>query len=105
MTVYLIHFDQPLHHAQHYIGKTKLLKKRIKHHKSGNGARILQVCNERGIQYDVVRIWEETKEAASNLERRLKNMKHAKEFCPICNPRSWDKCGKELGECHHVRHN
>ena len=97
MNVYLIHFNQPLHHARHYIGKARLLKERIKRHKSGNGARILQVCNERGIEYNVVRIWDEKTEVAAVLERRLKKMKHAREFCPVCNPRSWEKCGKESG--------
>jgi predicted GIY-YIG superfamily endonuclease len=94
LKVYLIHFKQPLHHAQHYIGKARLLAARLKRHRSSQGARILQVCNDRGITYDIVRTWDEKEETASKLERRLKNMKHAWKFCPVCNPLSWNNCGK-----------
>ncbi len=97
MKVYLIHFDQPLHHARHYIGKAKFLKLRLKHHKAGSGARILQVCNERGITYDVVRVWKSKTEPAGKLERRLKNMKNSPELCPICNPLKWETNGVEAG--------
>jgi predicted GIY-YIG superfamily endonuclease len=85
MTVYLLHFDTKLSHAQHYIGwtdKPSNVTRRVKHHQAGDGARILQVCNERGIGYQVVRTWPE---GDKTLERRLKNCKKPSRFCPVCH--------------------
>ena len=83
MTVYLIHFQEPLHHARHYVGFADKVNKRLAHHKQGSGARILQVCNERGIGYDLARTWEGQ---GRDFERKLKNCKNAARYCPVCNP-------------------
>lgn len=88
MTVYLIHLDQPLSHARHYIGWTTSpanVKRRLEHHKAGCGARFTQACNERGINYGVVRVWND---AGKDFERHLKNQHKPQAFCPICNPQS-----------------
>ena len=80
--VYLIHFNEKLHHAQHYIGFVeKNLKQRIKKHKSNKGAKLLIAVNEKGIQWEVVKVWEE---GDRSLERQLKNRKKARCFCPVC---------------------
>ncbi len=85
--VYLIHFARPIsdkHSCQHYIGYTSLSgKKRLAVHKSGRGARLTQVANERGIDYKIVRMWR--KSGTRSLERKLKNYKNAKFLCPICS--------------------
>ena len=80
--VYLIHFSQKLHHAQHYIGfvKTDLLQ-RIALHIDNRGAKILTAVNNSGIPWKVVRVWTEGDRA---LERKLKNYKKARCFCPVC---------------------
>lgn len=81
--VYLIHFEEKLHHAQHYIGYCdEDLDQRFKRHKAGNGARILNACNKRGIEYYVVRIWPE---GDRTMERKLKKRKNSKFLCPICS--------------------
>jgi predicted GIY-YIG superfamily endonuclease len=85
MTVYLLHFETPLHHARHYIGYAEHVKRRLEHHRNGTGARLLQVCNERGIAYDLVRTWEGE---GRDFERKLKNCKHAARYCPMCNTRA-----------------
>lgn len=84
MAVYLLHFETKLAHAQHYIGyaRERNIESRIQHHQNGSGARILQVCNERGIKYILARIWPG---ADKNFERRLKNCKKPSRFCPICH--------------------
>ncbi|MEP0806735.1 MAG: endonuclease [Chloroflexota bacterium] len=87
MTVYLIHLDAPLHHARHYVGYAEHVKQRLAHHRQGTGARILAVCNERGIEYDIVRTWEG---AGKTFERKLKNCKHAARYCPKCTTRPRD---------------
>lgn len=86
MTVYLIHFDQPLHHAKHYMGYTDDLPKRMELHRSGKGARLMQVVKEKGITWRPVRVWWG---GDRSLERRLKNCKNAARLCPICNPDGW----------------
>jgi predicted GIY-YIG superfamily endonuclease len=79
--VYLIHFEEKLHHDQHYIGFVdKNLQQRIKKHRSNKGAKLLMVVNNKGIQWEVVRVWEE---CDRQLERRRKNCKKPRCFCPL----------------------
>lgn len=79
--LYLIHFHKPYHHAQHYIGWTQNgLRERIECHRSGQGARLLQVVNDAGIKWEVVRTWK----AERGRERQLKARGHAPHYCPIC---------------------
>lgn len=83
--VYLIHFAQKLHHAQHYIGFVdRNLKQRIKKHRSNTGAKLLAAVNRHGIQWEVVKVWED---GSRDLERRLKSRKKARCICPICRAR------------------
>lgn len=82
--VYLIHFDTPYKHACHYIGYSQTpacFERRIEHHRSGCGARIMQAVTNAGIGWSVVRVWEE---GDRTLERKLKNRKNSKQLCPIC---------------------
>lgn len=78
--VYLIHFDKPFKHAQHYIGYTEHFEERMDCHKHGTGSRLLRAVNKAGIGWKVVRTWE----GDGNLERRLKNWKKASQLCPVC---------------------
>jgi predicted GIY-YIG superfamily endonuclease len=79
-TVYLIHFEQALHHAQHYLGFTVNLPRRLAQHRNGTGAKLLRAVNRRGIAWDVVRIWP----GGPALERALKSLKKSRELCPVC---------------------
>lgn len=85
MAVYLLHFERPYKHARHYIGfaEDANLTRRIDHHRAGQGARLLQVVNQAGISYELVRVW---KGASRHFERRVKNCKKTSQFCPVCNP-------------------
>lgn len=82
MLCYIIHFDRPYKHARHYIGVTRDLDKRLALHRSGQGARLLQVLNQAGIGYQVVRTWD----GGRAVEKQLKARKAAPRLCPICNP-------------------
>lgn len=86
--VYLIHFDQKLHHAQHYIGfvdhPAHSLESRLEYHKKGLGSKLLRAVGQKGIEFKVVRTWEE---GDRNFERKLKNQKNASKLCPVCNPK------------------
>lgn len=85
--IYLIHFDRPLHHAQHYIGfcKEGSLADRIKQHTAGRGAKILAALKARNIGWQVVK----TFAGDRHEERRMKNCKKSALFCPICQNHSF----------------
>lgn len=92
MTVYLLHFNRPISdRALHYLGFAKDLDSRIEAHRNGNGARLTQVARERGIGFDVVRVW---KKGNRTLERKLKNRKNASKLCPICQKEKGLKIAK-----------
>ena len=78
--VYLIHFNEPLAHAQHYMGWTCNLAERLHAHETGNGSRLMEVIGDRGITWRLARVWPGGRE----LEKRLKRQKHGPRFCPIC---------------------
>lgn len=81
MPVYLLHFSRKYHHAQHYIGWAKKVKKRVEHHRNGTGARLMQVIVQAGIDFEVAREWDD---GDKTFERRLKKQKKASKLCPIC---------------------
>jgi len=60
------------------------LEARVLCHKRGEGSRLLQVLNENGINWRLVRVWEGV---SRKFERKLKSMKNAKKYCPVCNPK------------------
>ncbi|NUW30739.1 hypothetical protein HTZ77_04785 [Nonomuraea sp. SMC257] len=95
-TVYLLHFDRPYKHARHYIGWTSGdLSRRLRQHRNGTGARLMQVITKEGIDFVVARIWD----GGRNLERSLKNRGGASRSCPLCGvvPRvtGWDQPADE----------
>ena len=80
-TVYVIHFETRLKHAGHYLGYCDDLARRIAQHRSGNGARLMEVIAAAGIAWKVVRIWPGDR----GLERRLKRRKNTpRRLCPVC---------------------
>lgn len=88
MFVYLLHFDDPLSHARHYLGSANQLLKRLTDHAAGDGARITQVLHERGLAWQLCRVWiPRTPEKGEHrkLESILKNQHNGPRYCPICN--------------------
>jgi len=86
MTVYLLHFEQPIssnHTTQHYLGYASDLDARLNQHRAGQGARLVQVAQERRIGWRLVRTWA----GGRMVERRLKRQKNAPRMCPVCNGR------------------
>lgn len=85
--VYLIHFERPYKHAKHYLGSTNDLNVRLANHRKGQGARLIQVLLEHGINYRLSRLWKfDTEREARLFERTLKRQKNSPRFCPWCNP-------------------
>ena len=93
--VYLLHFERPYEHAQHYLGSAKDLRTRLAQHQRGNGARLMRVIADAGIAWRLARVWKfsgiwEARRAESDLKRHYKN---GRRLCPICKGR------KGGGEC------
>jgi predicted GIY-YIG superfamily endonuclease len=91
--VYLLHFHSPIsagHPCRHYLGSAADVGKRLAQHKAGRGSRLCQVAVERGVGFELVRVWPQTSvREARTLERALKAQKNGPRFCPICG------CGKK----------
>jgi hypothetical protein len=78
--IYLLHFDRPYKHARHYIGYTDNLEARLQRHRSGQGARLIEVIISVGINFVLARVWQGDR----YFERKLHNRKNSKFLCPIC---------------------
>jgi predicted GIY-YIG superfamily endonuclease len=82
-TVYLLHFDQAVSgHARHYLGWASDLAARLEAHRAGRGARLMEVCKERGITWHLARTWEGTRAR----ERAIKDRAEGPRLCPDCTP-------------------
>lgn len=78
-TVYVIHFEHPLHHARHYVGWTDSFDRRMKDHRSGRGSSLMAAVSKI-MDWQVVLTFPGTR----NDERAFKNRKNTPEMCPIC---------------------
>jgi hypothetical protein len=91
MSVYLLHFERPLHHASHYCGYVEdgpegaaaSVERRLSRHLRGGGSPLVAAVHRAGISVEVARVWPG---ASRGDERRLKRRKGAPRLCPICNP-------------------
>lgn len=89
--VYLLHFSEPYKHARHYLGSTCDLEHRLEMHRSGKGARLLEVIRDAGIEFEICRLWRfDTCLEARALERKLKKWHSGQRLCPICQHRQVD---------------
>lgn len=80
--IYLLHFDRPFGHAQHYLGWTRSLDRRLFHHLNGTGANLLAHVAKAGIPWHLAAVYPGTRSA----ERAMKNHGHARR-CPVCRAR------------------
>jgi predicted GIY-YIG superfamily endonuclease len=78
--VYLLHFDAPYKHARHYLGFTDNLEQRLEAHRTGAGARLIQVITGVGIGFILARTWQGDR----NFERALKKRRCMPRYCPLC---------------------
>ncbi len=77
---YLLHFVTPYRHARHYLGSSHDLANRLAQHRSGGGARLMEVVHEHGITWVVAKTWI----GGRALESRLKRYHSGVKLCPIC---------------------
>ncbi len=75
-TIYLLHFEVPYHHAQHYLGWSEHPEERWADHR----AHLMVAIRRAGISFTVVRTWQGDR----HLERRLHKRHDNRSMCPIC---------------------
>lgn len=81
---YLLHFERPYHHAQHYLGSSKNLPLRLVLHSRGQSrVGLLQAVRAAGIAWTVARVWYGN---GRELEQKFKRAGHNRDLCPICHP-------------------
>lgn len=85
MFVYILHFDDPLSHAQHYVGMTGNLRQRLEAHAAGNGARLTEVLHDQNRAWTLAGLFQTTSTNARRVERELKESKNLSRYCDICN--------------------
>jgi hypothetical protein len=86
---YLLHFTRPIYGAQHYLGWSVDICRRVRVHLSGRGARLVRQALGAGIEIELVRIWPSV---ARKHEYVLKR-RAPKRYCPLCHPLS--KAGRD----------
>lgn len=84
--VYVLHFDRPLCHSQHYVGCTCNLRDRLLTHATGRGARIVAAALERGIGFRLGALGQCNVTVMRRLERHLKDWHGAADQCECCRP-------------------
>jgi predicted GIY-YIG superfamily endonuclease len=85
--IYVLHFDGPREHAQHYIGVTGHLEGRMTAHANGTGARLTEVLKELGEHWKVAALYSVKPTATrtpQQIERDIKRANNGPRFCPIC---------------------
>lgn len=82
--IYIIHFDNKLHHAGHYAGCTNNLRARLTTHANGLGANLTRVIKDREIEWSLGGLMITTHANMRRLERKLKDIGHTSRYCEIC---------------------
>ena len=78
---YLLHFERPIYGAQHYLGWSVDIRRRVRLHLNGRGARLTRQALRAGIGVELVRIWPSV---ARKHEYVLKR-RTPKRYCPRCH--------------------
>ena len=77
----LLHFDRKIHGAQHYLGYSVHITRRLRQHLHGAGARLVRQALRAGITVELVRVWTTDNRKQ---ERALKKTRTPKSYCPKC---------------------
>lgn len=84
--IYLLHFDDPLHHAQHYLGCTTCLSGRLEAHALGSGSRLCRALMNMGLHWKLSALGICSAAQMRRVERSIKNAHNLPRYCPICTP-------------------
>lgn len=83
--IYILHFNEKLSHAQHYVGCTTSLRGRLTAHANGAGSRLTREIMNRGIEWQLGGLMHTTQRNMRRMERALKNIAHASRYCEVCS--------------------
>lgn len=90
--LYLLHFDTPHHHAEHYLGSTNNLRRRLTQHATGRGAKLTAALHNQNEHWKLAALYipksHETR-SRKQLERRAKRRHNSRAYCPICYPQTF----------------
>ena len=83
MTVYLLHFEEPIAGKRHYLGACKdgNLLNRIRRHQTGHGASLTRRAGDAGIGFYVANVYPD---ASFETERDMKRKGKLASRCFIC---------------------
>ncbi len=79
--VYLLHFEEPYYHAQHYLGWSMSPFERFQRHIIRCEQPLIRAVITAGISIEIVRIWDDVDR---HFERRLKKRRNHPRLCPVC---------------------
>jgi predicted GIY-YIG superfamily endonuclease len=78
---YLLHFERPIYGAQHYLGWSVDIARRVRLHLTGRGARLVRQALKAGIDVHLVRIWP----TALRQQEYVLKRQAPKRYCPRCH--------------------
>lgn len=83
MSVYLLHFDPPYKHAQHYLGFAEgdPIYRIRKHRRGASRATLPMAAAAAGCEMRIAWVWPD---GTRTDERRLKNRSHLPKLCRFC---------------------
>jgi hypothetical protein len=89
-TVYLLHFARPdplnpFVRAQHYLGWTQNLRRRLNEHRKGRGSGVTRRAYQAGVPFVLAQAWPGT----THREAELRAL-GPRELCPVCQ--AFDPC-------------
>ena len=79
---YLLHFDAKVYGAQHYLGFSVHIDRRLRQHLRGVGARLVRQALRAGIGVELVRVWV----TPDPKQERVLKHRTPKSYCPWCHP-------------------
>lgn len=82
--IYVLHFDRPLSHAEHYIGCTTEIRLRLKAHANGAGSNLCRVLADTGIEWRLAGLATCSANEMRRIERAIKDQHHGDRYCNIC---------------------
>jgi hypothetical protein len=77
---YLLHFDGRIYGAQHYLGWSLDIMRRVRTQLKGRGARLVRQALAAGFGVELVRTWPD----ADRKQERVLKRRTPKSYCPLC---------------------
>lgn len=85
--LYLLHFDQPRHHARHYLGSSVILAQRLTQHATGDGACLTRALWEDDEPWQLAALFVPRRRCGKTIreyESAVKQRHNSTLYCPLC---------------------